>query len=103
MISLSKSIRDAEAPQLGLKQFIRHLFDTKAEVLDEADRTWLQALYTQWPDEEVTNKQGTLTSEEKKERDRIAKKYVFDHSEMGKASFDAEENARVFRRYKIGK
>lgn len=103
MISLSKSIRAAEAPQIGLKQFIRHLFDTKPEVLDEEDHTWLQALYTQWPDEEVTNKPDTISNADKNERNRIAKKYVFDHSEMGKASFDAEQNARVFRRYKIGK
>lgn len=64
--------------------------------MEEGDRTWLRALYTQWPDESVTNKQGTLTSEEKKERDRIAKKYVFEHSEYGNALPEDLEIANDF-------
>jgi hypothetical protein len=41
MASLSESIRSAEAPQIGLKQFIRHLFDTRHEVIDAEDYEWL--------------------------------------------------------------
>lgn len=97
MISLIESIRNAEAPQIGLKQFARKLFDTKPDVLEESERAWLQALYTQWPDESVTNKQNTISKEDKKERDRIAKKYIFDHSDRGTASPEEIATAEIFR------
>lgn len=97
MILLGKSIQNAEAPKIGYKQFIRHLFDTKPEVMDKEDRTFLQKLYTQWPDEEVTNKNGTISSEDKKERDRIAKKYIFDHSEHGVATDIDKTAAYLFK------
>lgn len=41
MASLDASIRNAEAPRIGLKQFIRHLFDTRHEVIDAEDYEWL--------------------------------------------------------------
>lgn len=96
MILLSESIRNAEAPQIGLKQFIRGLFDTKPEAMDEGDRVFLQTLYTEWPDEEATNKPNTIGKEDKKRRDEIAKKYVFEHSVRGSATSDEIAAANSF-------
>lgn len=97
MKALMQSIRNAEAPQVGLKTFIRHLYDTKSEVMDGEDRAWLESLYTQWPDEQETNKPNTISFEDKKKRDSIAKKYFFDHSEMGKTNAEAIDMAQEFR------
>lgn len=44
--------------------------------MESGDRVWLQELYTQWPDEEVTNKANTISNSDKMERNRIATKYL---------------------------
>ena len=49
----------------------------RPEVLDKEDREWLQSLYIQWPDEEISDKPNTICKEDKKKRDDIAKKYIY--------------------------
>ncbi len=98
MIKLSEYIRNAEAPQIGLKQFARKLYDEKKEVIKEVkDLNFLEALYTKWPNEEASNKPGTISNPDKKERDRIAKIYLFDHSEHGNTSPEEIAAAKAFR------
>ncbi len=82
---LIESIRNADVPQIGLKQFIRHLYDTRPEVMHTEDFIFLQALYIQWPDEAITNKPNTISKEDKAKRDGIAKKYLVQYSERGTA------------------
>ena len=62
--------------------------------MEEEDHTFLQMLYTQWPDEEITNKPNTISKEDKTKRDQIAKKYVFDYSDRGVTS-DNEKTAMI--------
>lgn len=95
MVALAEAIRNAEAPKMTSKQFIKYMFDEKSDVMEAEEVDWLRGYYEKYGDDNVDIKR--LDAGDVKRRNDIAKKYITEHSEMGKTTPRAVAMAQEFR------